>query len=829
MKKTNGVIRGLIMMLIGVFILSATSASFSTPFVVEGANEDHLLLVDGTEGRDYGLLFNVLGIPYESKDIKGAILDDLHRCDLVIVPKVIADHLTEKQITNVSKCIKKGGNILIEGQTDLAEALGIEYTGETISANSGYQVDYPDRIIRWPKLERIAEILVADKGISLFRSLGSNKSLSMIQTFGQGKVLYLSRPIVSDTGDFYQYFPYVHESIEKVLESTLRLRKDTLVTYFDWGYYYNTSPKEVTRDFRQKGINQVHISGWYDTPDYWSYVDQFIDHAHSNGIRVYLWLELPMVTEKFWNDHPEWRQMTAGGEEAKIDWRYLMALENPGCMSAVKAYYQEVLNRYDWDGVDLAELYFESPGYGIDLADLFTPMSDTFRETYKSKYAIDPIEIFNPSSSNFYGRNLERKDELLNERKNLLTALNESFLVYFETAIDKELDVVLTMIDVEVDPNMSDNIGIDTSAFINLLKGYHFTLNIEDPFTLWSLGPERYKLISDNYRKIIGDGEALTVDINIVNRVDTEMPHSKQTGVEFLNLLWESSKSFDQVAIYASHTPYDNDFNHASYALAHPQIFEVFQGGLRVVTDQVLFLEIPLVDRRVFINGRPWPLYNDEGIFIPPGSVFVEIIESPISPLIKVVDVRGEIDSATVIIDEVSVERGTSISYKQKQALYIGLETSQISLEIDGIETEPQWYFNGETYYLQLPKGQHTVNLRVKNSTAYEIILEGKVQNELRALTKIRNGIWMISAGRAADLLGGRHVYDGVYQTTTINLGYYSLWARNGALYGKANGADYQFIARPFAESGDVWLPLNDFFQALGYEVLEDGQRIMIE
>lgn len=816
-------------MLIGGFVLSVIPVSFSTPFVVEGANEDHLLLVEGGEGSNYGLLFKILGIPYESLDIKGAVLDDLHRCDLVIVPQIIADRLTEKQIANVSKCIEKGGNILIEGQTDLAKALGIEYTGKTISDNGGYQVDYPDRIIRWPRLERLPEIVVKDKSISLFKGLGTNKSLSMIQSFGQGQVLYLNRPIISDTGDFYQYFPYVHESIEKVLESTLRLRKNTLVTYFDWGYYYNTSPKEVTHDFRQKGINQVHFSGWYDTPDYWSYVDQFIDHAHSNGIRVYLWLELPMVTEKFWNDHPEWRQMTAGGEEAKIDWRYLMALENPDCMAAVKVYYQEVLNRYDWDGVDLAELYFESPGYGIESADFFTPMSDVFRETYKSKYAIDPLEIFNQRSSNYYGRNLQRKDELLNERENLLTALNESFLVYFETVTDKELDVVLTMIDVELDPNMSDNIGIDTGAFVNLLKDYHFTLNIEDPFTLWSLGPERYKLINDNYRKIIGGGESLTVDINIVNRGDTEMPHSKQTGVEFLNLLWESSKSFDQVAIYASHTPYDNDFNHATYALAHPQKFEITQGGLRVVTDQVIFLEIPLVDRRVFINGRPWPLYNDEGIIIPPGSSFVEVLESPISPLIKVVDVRGEIDGAAIIVDESSEERGTSIRYKQKQALYIGLETSKISLEIDGIETEPEWYFNGDTYYLQLPKGQHTVNLRLKNTTAYEVILGGKVQNELSALTKTRNGILMISAGRAADLLGGKYVFDSVYQTTTINLGYYSLWVRNGTLYGKANGGDYEFISKPFAESGDVWLPLKDFFQALGYEVLDDGQRIMIE
>ncbi len=39
-----------------------------------------------------------------------------------------------------------------------------------------------------------------------------------------------------------------------------------------------------------------------------------------------------MVSVPFWQQHPEWREVTAEGKPAKIDWRSLMALEDPQCL-----------------------------------------------------------------------------------------------------------------------------------------------------------------------------------------------------------------------------------------------------------------------------------------------------------------------------------------------------------------------------------------------------------------------------------------------------------------------------------------------------------------
>jgi len=46
---------------------------------------------------------------------------------------------------------------------------------------------------------------------------------------------------------------------------------------------------------------------------------------------------LPHVSERFWADHPEWREKTALLQDAQLDWRKLMNLTNPDASAAVAA------------------------------------------------------------------------------------------------------------------------------------------------------------------------------------------------------------------------------------------------------------------------------------------------------------------------------------------------------------------------------------------------------------------------------------------------------------------------------------------------------------
>lgn len=71
--------------------------------------------------------------------------------------------------------------------------------------------------------------------------------------------------------------------------------------------------------------------------------------------------------------HPAWREKTAAQQDAALDWRKLMNLTNCECFEVAADGVRRLLDRFDWDGVNLAELYFESLE-GIGNSSRFTPM-----------------------------------------------------------------------------------------------------------------------------------------------------------------------------------------------------------------------------------------------------------------------------------------------------------------------------------------------------------------------------------------------------------------------------------------------------------------------
>ena len=120
--------------------------------------------------------------------------------------------------------------------------------------------------------------------------------------------------------------------------------------------------------------------------------------CHRYGILVYAWLELPEVSTAFWEAHPEWREKTAVLQDAFLDWRKLMNLANRECFRAVAQGVHDLIGRFDWDGVNLAELYFESLE-GIGNASRFTPMNDDVRAAFRRQDALEGgqavrIEVF---------------------------------------------------------------------------------------------------------------------------------------------------------------------------------------------------------------------------------------------------------------------------------------------------------------------------------------------------------------------------------------------------------------------------------------------------
>ena len=184
----------------------------------------------------------------------------------------------------------------------------------------------------------------------------------------------------------YEHYPYL---IHALRDLGLRppFRGARTWAFFDYSYRTRADLDYMAYRWRQAGIAALHVSAWhFHDPDQHrdDYLKRLIEACHREGVLVYAWLELPHVSEAFWRDGPDCREQTAALQDAQLDWRKLVNLADPDCFERVAGGVSRLLDRFDWDGVNLAELYFESL-HGPSNPQRFTPMNEWVRRDYASR------------------------------------------------------------------------------------------------------------------------------------------------------------------------------------------------------------------------------------------------------------------------------------------------------------------------------------------------------------------------------------------------------------------------------------------------------------
>jgi hypothetical protein len=263
--------------------------------------------------------------------------------------------------------------VIVEGTGKAAHDLGFTVSGNTLPVRHICDVHAPKLEILW---EQAIEVPVVQPPAD-FRVFASEKWTGAPVLAGKrtanGAILWMATP-PGPTG--IERYPYLlHAAVDLGLH--LPARTANLWAFFDSAYRIRADVDYLAKRWREAGISVLHAAAWHNVePDAAqdAYLQQLIEACHRHGILVYAWLELPHVSEKFWADHPQWREKTALGQDAQLDWRKLMNLEDPECRKAVEELIAGLLNRFDWDGVNLAELYFESLE-GVSNPARFTPMN----------------------------------------------------------------------------------------------------------------------------------------------------------------------------------------------------------------------------------------------------------------------------------------------------------------------------------------------------------------------------------------------------------------------------------------------------------------------
>ncbi len=206
--------------------------------------------------------------------------------------------------------------------------------------------------------------------------------------------------------------------------------------------------------------------------------------------------------------------------------------------------------------------------------------------------------------------------KFLDFRAGLARRMQEEWIAEVETSrrARPELDLVLTHVDDRFDTGMRDAIGADAARVLPLLDTRSFTFLIEDPATVWHLGPERYSAIAERYRALTPHKDKLAIDLNIVERYQNVYPTKQQTGTELFQLVHRAAASFARVALYFENSLLPPDLQLLPSAAA--AVSRIERMGPKTVVDSAGGVGIPWTGGAK-VDGQFWPVQDDETLWLP--------------------------------------------------------------------------------------------------------------------------------------------------------------------------------------------------------------------
>jgi hypothetical protein len=598
--------------------------------------------------------------------------------------------------------VERGAILVLEGASAVAESFGIRPTSTPVTLRSIIDARAPKLEIVWEQAVSTTRFELPQSARIFAREKWTQAPVLAGFRAGAGAVLWLAAPL-GERG--YSRYPYVPQALQDLgLEPALQSRR--LWAFFDSSYRARVDLDYFAPRWRAAGISALHVAAWH----YWEpeeprddYLRRLIAACHRNAIQVYAWLELPHVSERFWEEHPEWREKTAIGQDAHLDWRKLMNLTNRDAFRAVAAGLRELAARFDWDGINLAELYFESLE-GHDNLARFTPFNRDVRAQFAALHGYDPVEIFSVAAPHYWPQSPDSLRTFLDFRAELALRQQAEWITEVEAIRQTKpwLDLVLTHVDDRLDATMRAKIGVDTAKTLPLLREHDFTFLVEDPATTWNLGPQRYTELAARYAQTAPRPEKLAVDINIVERYQDVYPTKQQTGAELFQLVHAASEAFPRVALYFESSLAKVDWPLLPSAAAAVERVERRDNRLVVASRHgvgVAWRGPALVD------GRPWPVRSANHVWLPRGTHAVESAAS--SPPLLLTDLNADLHSARAL------PNGVEFVYVSAARGFAVLDRTPDRIEIDGEAAEGVL----DGLLLRLPRGQHLVTVTLGSGT----------------------------------------------------------------------------------------------------------------
>lgn len=500
---------------------------------------------------------------------------------------------------------------------------------------------------------------------------------------GHGGVYALAVDPMAGGRDGHELVPDLGRSVATWGQAPAGPTRNGMEVYLDPGSLHDPStgtPEALAA--RLQGVRVVHIAGWNgdftDSRANYDYAG-LIKALHARGILAYAWLEPPFVSLRTWEQHPECREKTQTGVDAHVGWRLLIALESPPCFALAAQVWDSLISRFDWDGVNLAELYFEPAGRPAD----HTP--------------------FSPSAlAQFSGDPLKEPQRFLDFRTLLATRLTDELLSNLDGLPNaRDLSMEVTAIDDTLDPRLARSVGTSLGQVSAVVRRLGASLQVEDPFTTWSRGPLRYDRLSAAAQRLVSPG-SLVVDVNVVARPGAH-PTEAMTAGE-LDLAISAAARGGRAAVYSLGTLSNTDLEHLPSAAAGTA--STTDGGVEAPWSVTVLAPQGRRDGRATIDGKAWPVADGRAV-VPAGPHTVAW-SSGAARGPGLVSFTGELGTAEV------AGGGMTFSYDSRGIAYAVLtcETSRLVLDGKPSDLRQQAGARPGTWVLRLPSGTHEVTQR---------------------------------------------------------------------------------------------------------------------
>ena len=656
-----------------------------------------------------------LGQPFDVKD---------H--NLLIVPFGSVDSLSLDQYAAIVAYVKAGGNLITDGKNYLAEDFGITYSPTTLRISRVIDRGFPEELITWRVSELLTKFETDDVEEVFCIDNATEAPLMVGKKWGKGKLIYIATRFDPHEQLGCSLYPYLLEHARTYFALAPIIRREALEMYFDPGFRHAISIEQLVQQWVRLGIRRIHAAGWHQYPAYTYDYKRLISTAHANGILVYAWLEPPQVSQKFWLEHPEWREKNYRGEDVRSSWRYPVALTDDRCLAAVMQEYTTFLNSYDWDGVNIAELYFDA-GRGFNDPQYFAPMHPSARHKVRRLYGFDLGGIFDPHSPSYWKTRPDVRNAVVEFRVDQIEQVYKRLLQQFKGMTTRRpgFEIFVTAMDSYGSPELREYSGVDIGSLLKLQREFGFVLQVEDPESRWSTSPMRYAEMGREYSERLGAGQQLMLDLNILNfrkaGVVTPFPTMIQTGTECFQVVRAASLGAPRSTIYAESSINPQDMVFLASAYAGQVRCTRTETGYVFDAPHSFTLRFPRAVSEVALDGVGLSPFRNNQYLIPAGHHVVNMKQevgdalSPHQFFPHIMSITGNLLAYTATMRTVNLE------YESDGRCLVSLSSEPRSVSVDGAAYTFYPMRGDDSYTLFLPAGHHSVEVVAGDAFSYGV------------------------------------------------------------------------------------------------------------